>query len=50
MVTKNLGNGAFFLQCIAAIAGFFWKAIEKVQCCSIWIHSLELGAMLKLWW
>ena len=40
MITKNLRNRAIVLQCLSSDAGFFWKTIKKIECCSVWIHSV----------
>ncbi len=38
MVAENLGDGAVALEGLAAFAGFFGKAVEEIECRSVWIH------------
>jgi hypothetical protein len=38
VVAENLCNCSVFLQQFTFFAGFFWKAVEEIQCSTVWIH------------
>jgi hypothetical protein len=40
MIAENLGYGSVFLKHFTPLAGFLGKAVEEIQCRSVWIHRV----------